>query len=168
MNLDNPELFQSKYDAGKLALERGQYRLSVQNLEEANQLVASSSQLGGEVQMWLVTAYQAVGRLEDAISLCRKLTHHNDLEIRKQSQQVLYIIEAPQLQRPREWMTEIPEIGNSLAEESRYAGSGSGSKKPSISPLKPVDFSQVNTKDNSFIWVALLAVLLALAGFLVL
>lgn len=26
--------------------------------------------------MWLVTAYQAVGRLQDAITLCKTLTYH--------------------------------------------------------------------------------------------
>ncbi|MGP0128668.1 MAG: hypothetical protein ACTMUB_05210 [cyanobacterium endosymbiont of Rhopalodia musculus] len=61
-----------------------------------------SSQLGGEVQMWLVTAYQAVGRLHHAITLCQTLTCHPCSDIRKQSKEILYILQAPKLKRPEE------------------------------------------------------------------
>jgi hypothetical protein len=96
---DRQAQFHREYQAGREALEHGQYRRSIQHLEAANQLVATSSRLGGEVQMWLVSAYQAAGRLPEARSLCQKLTKHNHPDIRKQSKQVLYILDAPRLQR---------------------------------------------------------------------
>ena len=43
--------FQEKFQAGKLALEQGRYRLSVENLEEAIQLVTLGSRAGGEAQL---------------------------------------------------------------------------------------------------------------------
>jgi tetratricopeptide (TPR) repeat protein len=161
---DKQELFQSEYQQGKYAFERGQYRLGVQHLEKACQLVAPNSRLGGEAQMWLVTAYQAANQLQEAISLCKQLTQHPNLEIRKQSKRLLYIIEAPKLQRPREWMTEIPDLSKASESNGQYLR-GSGTVKKNVSPvIEPIDLSQVNTKDNKFIWVALILILLLLGG----
>lgn len=52
MTVDNQEKFQQKYQAGKQAMERGQYRLSIENLEAAKDLVAPNSRRGGEAQIW--------------------------------------------------------------------------------------------------------------------
>ncbi|OKH24155.1 hypothetical protein NIES593_08335 [Hydrococcus rivularis NIES-593] len=163
---DKQEQFQIEYQKGKYTFERGQYRLSVQHLEKASQLVALGSRLGGEVQIWLVTAYQAASQLQEAISLCRQLTKHPHPEIRKQSKRLLYIIEAPQLKRPREWMSEIPDLSKASESNARsLSGSGnSTTKKAPSSTIEPIDLSQVNTKDNHFIWVALVLILLILGG----
>ena len=164
MDSDKQEQFTLQYQAGKEALERGQYRRSVEFLEVASQLVVPSSRLGGEVQMWLVTAYQAAGRTKDAIALCRKLTKHPHLDIRKQGKDVLYILEAPQLKRPQEWMTQIPDL--TKASESNFSyrqGTGTVKKSPPAAN-QPLDLIEVETEDNRFILVALLAVLLILGG----
>jgi tetratricopeptide (TPR) repeat protein len=156
------EQLQFEYQKGKNAFERGQYRISIQHLEKASELVASGSRLGGEVQIWLVTAYQAANQLSEAISLCRQLTKHPHPEIRKQSKRLLYIIEAPRLQRPREWMTEIPDMSKASDSQGQsLRGSGTIAKNSSPA-IEPIDLSQVNTKDNKFIWVALAIVLLIL------
>ena len=164
MDSDRQEQFQREYQAGQEALEHGQYRRSVQHLEAAKQLVAASSRLGGEVQMWLVNAYQAAGRLPEARSLCQKLTKHPHPDTRKQSKQILYIIDAPRLQRSPDWLTKIPTVENWSDGDSRYQqGSGGGrqGKNPLPEP-ETIDLSQVNTKDNGFIWLALLLILLVL------
>ncbi|MGK7872759.1 MAG: tetratricopeptide repeat protein [Xenococcaceae cyanobacterium] len=161
---ENQEKFQIEYQAGKYALERGQYRLSVQHLEKASQLVALPSRLGGEANIWLVTAYQAAGMQAEAIALCKQLCKHPHSEIRKQSKHLLYIIEAPQLKRPREWMTEIPDLGALSDSEPKYRRGSGLAKQSQSSPGDPIDLSQVNTKDNQFIWVALLVILLTFGG----
>ncbi len=161
---DKSEQMQSKYLAGREALERGQYRLSVENLEAARDLVNPASRQGGEIQMWLVTAYQAVGRLSDAIALCRELTRHSSPKIRKQSQKVLYILEAPQLKRPPEWILKVPTVDASADNQTQYLNAKSTSTIPPKPSLKLEDASQINTQDNRFIWVALLLVLLILGG----
>ena len=109
MTVDNLEKFHLKYRAGKEALERGQYRLSIENLEAAKELIAPNSRRGGEVQIWLVTAYQAANKIPEAIALCQELVTHPDLQTREQAQHILYIIKAPRLERPKEWMSEIPD-----------------------------------------------------------
>ncbi len=160
--------FQIEYQLGKKALETGQYCLSVQHLETASKLVGESSRWGGEVKIWLVTAYQAAGMLPEAIALCRELSTHPDLETRKQAKRLLYIIEAPQLTRPKEWMTEIPDLAKISEGESQYVGSSSKneskSKATSSALREKVDLSEVNREDNQFIWVALLGLVLFFGG----
>ncbi|HAC65315.1 MAG TPA: hypothetical protein DCF68_17750 [Cyanothece sp. UBA12306] len=162
MSPETQEQFQLKYQTGQKLLERGQYRLSVQNLEEARDLVNLSSRLGGEVQMWLVTAYQGVGRLDDAIALCQQLTGHPHPEIRHKSQGVLYILQAPQLKRPEEWMVKIPEAEGETSQKPHYVAAKPINKPQEKPSLVLEDLSQMNTKDNNFIWVALGFLLLLL------
>jgi tetratricopeptide (TPR) repeat protein len=171
-NTDNLELARTQYQMGKQAFERGQYRQSVQALEKALNLANRNSKLGGEIQIWLVTAYEAADQRAEAIALCEQVSKHPDLETRKQGRRLLYILKAPRLKTRPEWLTEIPDLGK-LDDSS---GSGSVSQyantpkrptrpKPKADP-EPIDLSQVNTRDNRFIWVALTAIGLTLASLL--
>ncbi|WP_013320682.1 hypothetical protein [Gloeothece verrucosa] len=159
------EEFNQNYQAGLTAFEQGKYRLSVQYLELANQASVPGTRISGEVKIWLVTAYQAAGRLQDGLSLCRQLTQYPHPEIRKQAQRLLYILEAPRLNRPKEWMTEIPDLAKTPETVQYLNSSGSPSRStPSPPAIKPVEQSGVNAQDNKFIWVALLAALLTIGG----
>lgn len=151
--------FPNQFEAGRKAFERGEYRLSVQLLQEASQQVAPNSRQGGEIQTWLVTAYQASGKQDEAINLCRQLTHHPIYDIRTQAKQVLYILEAPRLQRPAEWMSQIPDLEKLPDSEPKYQ-KGQNPYKPS---QETENLEQV-TQDNRFIWVALGLILLLLGG----
>jgi tetratricopeptide (TPR) repeat protein len=168
---DNLKTIQAEFQTGKTAFERGEYRKSVQHLEKANELADSSSRLEGEIQTWLVTAYEAAGKREEAIALCRSLTRHPDLNTRKQGKRLLYILEAPKLRSRPEWLTQIPDLAH-LADsdrQDRKGGSVSSSRSQSVKPafqLEPVDPNQINTQDNRFIWVALVAAVLVLGGLL--
>jgi tetratricopeptide (TPR) repeat protein len=167
---ENQEKFQIEYQAGKAAFERGDYRIAVQRLEAASTLTSRNTILGGDVQMWLVTAYEAAGQTEEAIALCQQLTRHPNLETSKQSKSLLYILQAPQLKRPQEWMTKIPDLG-AISESDPKDRRGSSSvvansnRKPKAE-LKPVDLSQVETQDNQFIWVAITVLGLIVGGFI--
>lgn len=173
MTAEPAEIAKTEYQAGQLAFERGNYRQSVQHLEKASALVERNSMLGGEVQIWLVTAYEAMGQRSDAINLCRQLTHHPDVQTRKQGRRLLTILEAPQLRTRPEWVTQIPELGN-LSDSSGPVRRGAGSFSPSTAAppeprkfeLEPADLSQVQTSDNRFTWFALVAMLLVLGGIL--
>ncbi|NEQ28041.1 MAG: hypothetical protein F6K28_55440, partial [Microcoleus sp. SIO2G3] len=97
MNTENLQVAQTQYQAGKTAFERGDYRQSVQALEKAVSLVARNTRVGGEMQFWLVTAYQAAEQQQEAIALCEQLTRHPDLQTRQQAKRLLYILKAPRL-----------------------------------------------------------------------
>lgn len=170
MNSENKEKFRIEYQAGKVAFERGDYRAAVKHLEAACALMSQNSRSGGEAQTWLVTAYEAAGQKTEAIALCQQLSRHPDIEIRKQGKNLLYILQAPQLKRPAEWMTQIPDLGT-LAESDPQDRRGSQSTSPSGTSNRdrkkepePIDLTQVNTKDNQFIWIALIALILTVGG----
>ena len=163
----SPNEFQETFQAGKLALERGQYRLSVENLEKAVKFVTLGSREGGEARLWLAMAYQAMGKYPEATSICRKLTRHPNAELRKQSKQVLYILEAPQLVRPKEWMTEIPDLNQVASNNSPSIVQAAKNRRRSVPPPSAIRFedtSKMNTQDNGFVVVVLLFLLLLLGG----
>lgn len=157
--MDTNTQFKNQFDAGRAAFDRGEYRLSVQLFEEVLQQISPDSRQGGEVQTWLVTAYQAMGKVDEATSLCRQLTNHPIYDIRTQAKQVLYILEAPRLQRPPEWMSKIPDLEKLPDSEPKFQKGQNQFK-----PKQDEDIGPINTNDNRFVWVALGLVLVLLGG----
>lgn len=159
-----------QYQAGKEAFERGHYRQAVQCFEYAAGLVEPRSSFGGDVQLWLVMAYEAADYCTEAIALGEQLSHHPDMETRRQASRLLYILKAPRLKTRPDWLSQIPDLTN-LEEPSREikgAYDATPSKRsPSPKPLpepEPLDLSQVNTRDNGFVWIALVGVVLLVGG----
>ena len=161
----NKEQFQLLYRAGKQALESGQYKTSIQQLESAKELVGFGSQSGADVQMLLITAYQAVGKKQEAVTLCQELTNHPNMLIREKAKSVLYIVNAPELQRPAEWMSQIPDLSNKDSAKPQYVTT-KRKKTPAKKQeeLPEIDWSQVNTEDNQFVWFALGLAILTIGG----
>lgn len=173
MSSDDLKVANTKYQIGKQAFECGQYRQSVAALEKACALVNRNSPLGGEMQMWLVTAYQAIGQSQDAIALCRKLSQHPNGQTRQQGRRLLFILEAPKLEKRPEWLTQIPDLSN-LEDSEIKDRQGSGTSKRQPPPRRfqpepePLDLSQIETEDDRFIWGSLvlaIAILAVLVGF---
>lgn len=163
MKPENSEVAKVEYAYGQTAFERGNYRQSIQHLEAAVGLASQITPLGGEIQLWLVSAYAAAERHEEAIALCEKLSRHPDLETRKQSSQLLYILQAPKLRARPEWLTQIPDLGAVTEENNqafkgriRYTQTSKGKSQQSSFAPEPIDYSQINTQDNHFIWIALI------------
>jgi hypothetical protein len=157
--------FEQQYLAGKEAFERGDYRQSIASLELAKASANLATRLGGEIQMWLVTAYQASGDINSAVSLCRELVSHPNLLVRKQAQRVLYIIEAPQLKRPEEWMSKIPDLDNIGEEGSSSIATKPRPKNTLNKNLEPeIDPSEIDDRDNQFVWVALGTIVVIFVG----
>jgi Tetratricopeptide repeat len=156
------------YLAGQAAFENGDYRQAVVCLETALAEVEAKSKLGGEIQLWLVTAYEASGNLSKAIELCALLTRHPRLETRQESKRILYILQAPELNRRDEWITKIPDLQE--IEENPNAKGGSSQRKSRpvrvkpMPPPAPIDPSEIETKDNGFIQVLLGLAILTIAG----
>ncbi|GAB4532793.1 MAG: hypothetical protein Tsb0014_17600 [Pleurocapsa sp.] len=165
MTIDNRDKFYLQYQAGKKALERGNYSLSIEKLEAARKLTAPASRQGGEVKLWLVTAYQAANMIPEAIALCEELTTHPHTAIRHKAQHVLYIMKAPKLNRPKEWMSEIPDLTNTESDRVRYVSAKKTNRSQGVNKEpSPVDLSQVDTQDNQFISFALLLVAIAVGS----
>ncbi len=169
MSSEDLDIAQAEYQMGKDAFERGEYRKSVHHLEKAKASINLQSRLGGEIQTWLVTAYEAAGQRTAALELCRILSQHPDWQTRKQGKRLLYILEAPQLRSRPEWLTQIPDLTNLSDSEAQDRKGVSGRTPSKVMDetgfkLEPANPDRVNTKDNRFIWFALGIVVLLLGG----
>lgn len=152
--------FQDLYQEAIIAFERGQYRSSIQQFTAALENIPKGSREGGEVQLWLVSAYQGLEESDRAIELCRQLTRHPIYRIREQASRLLYIIEAPRLKRPEEWMSKIPDLEKLPDSEPKFKKGSSRKKPEEIPPPMRLD----EQKSNPFIWVAIAGILLLLIG----
>ncbi|NEO31482.1 MAG: hypothetical protein F6K36_13815 [Symploca sp. SIO3C6] len=166
---ENKEKFAIEYQAGRAAFERGEYRVAIQRLLAAIAMINRNSPIGGEAQIWLVTAYEAAGQKTEAVTLCEQLSKHPDFDTRKQGKRLLYILQAPQLTRPAEWMIKIPDLGKITdTEPKNIRGSGNFTSTKSTSRPTPepelIDPNLINTKDNQFIWLSLIALALTVGG----
>ena len=167
MSSESLEIAKQRYRNGKAAFENGQYRQAVEELEKACALLPRNTRLGGEIQIWLATAYEAAGRNQEAIALCEQLKRHPYPDTSKDARRLQYIFKAPKLKRPKEWMTEIPDLG-ALSDDDSKIRLAVSPKKSSQSQeseeLEFIDLSQVNTKDNRFILLALIIIAITLAS----
>lgn len=99
----------SMFQAGKIYYERGMYRESVRSLEDALIAEGALSPLGGEIQMWLALAYQAVGEEKKCIDTYKFLeTNHPLPAVRKQAADLRYIMEAPKISLKPDEKVSIP------------------------------------------------------------
>jgi hypothetical protein len=160
--------FDPDYQSGQIAFERGEYRQAVGYFLAAIAQVEPNTKIGGEVQIWLVTAFEAAGQASEAKALCQKLANHPSLDTRQASKRLLYIMQAPDLTRKDEWLTKIPDLSHLEDAEGNFAVNNQPLPPPPPKKLSleeryaPVDLSQVNTKDNNFISIASLLILVTL------
>ena len=164
--------FETDYQAGQIAFERGEYRQAVSYFLAAIAQVQTNTRIGGEAQIWLVTAFEAAGQIQEAKALCQKLANHPNLDTRQVSKRMLYIMAAPELVRRDEWLTKIPDLSH-LEDRDGKVGGGGNNPPPPLPPKQPqsleeryapVDLSQVNTQDHNFISIALIFTAIALLG----
>ena len=166
MSSESLEIAKQRYRNGKVAFQNGKYRQAVEELKKACALLERNSRLGGEIQMWLATSYEAACQNQEALDLSEQLKRHPYPETSKEAKRLQYILKAPKLQRPKEWMTEIPDLAT-LSDKSkiRVAASVKKSSTPKeAEEIEFVDLSQVNTQDNRFIWLTLIVMAMTLGS----
>ena len=162
--------FDTEYQSGQIAFERGEYRQAVGYFLAAIAQVQPNTKIGGEIQIWLATAYEAAGQISEAKALCQKLCNHPNLDTRQASKQMLYIMQAPELTRREEWLIKIPDLSHLEDAEGNFAVNNTPMLPPKAKDRSldeiyaPVDLTQVNTKDNGFIAIALIFTVLTLVG----
>ncbi len=161
-------IIQAEFDRGKRAFEGGQYRLAIAALEAATARVNPLSVLGGEIQMFLVSAYEGAGDRQLAQTLCRTLTKHPDLSTRDLAKRLLYILEAPVLKTRPEWIVQIPDLSTTEADGDRLrGGSGSTRRPPEPEPWIPEPEDPSHPRDDFFTTAALVGVVLLGFGTLI-
>lgn len=99
--------------AARVALERGEYGRVLAQLEP---LIAShppATITGAQLQLLLATALMGQGNSVRAMACCRQVKRCADPTLRAQARDLLTVLEAPALERPRNWSLTLPDLGES-------------------------------------------------------
>lgn len=128
-------------DDARRCLERGDYGQALRVLEALLPSVAPASAEGAQIQLLMATAWMGQGEPLRAIACCRQVKRCSDATLRAQAKDLLEVLEAPALERPRRWSITLPELGEAEAVTGRLqqlARSRRRSRRPPPPPAPPV------------------------------
>jgi hypothetical protein len=144
--------------------ENGNYQQSIALLERARALAVVETTLGGEILIWLANAYDAVGKTEEAVAICRSLKKHPVNSVRKSARYMLGILTAPQLSKLEGVVSEVPILQSPDTYQSKPVARSKSSGDTERKPFREVSLEKPNTNSsNNFLWVAIASSLLLLA-----
>ena len=125
-------------------LERGDYGRVVRLLEPLSREHPSTTQTGAEIQLLLATAWMGQGEPARAMVCCRLIKRCRDATLRAQAQDLLTVLEAPALERPREWSITLPDLGaaEAMGGQLQQLARQRRSSKPPPPPPPPVGPTQ--------------------------
>ena len=125
----------------RLALERGDYGQVIRMLTPFSGPGTGQGADASEVLLLLATAWMGLGDNAEALACCRRLRACGDATIRGQATELQRVLEAPSLQRPREWSLTLPDLPGSNAAMGRQLGELSRRRriKPPPPPPRPWD-----------------------------
>lgn len=98
------------FAAAMEAFNKGRYRVAAGLYDEAVQLVGVESRLGGQYRLWHAQALDALGEKQQAAKFLETLRTHSDLDVRKVSAELLFIITAPKLELEPGTFLDIPML----------------------------------------------------------
>jgi hypothetical protein len=120
-------------------LERGDYGRVVRLLEPLSREHPTTTQTGAEIQLLLATAWMGQGEPARAMVCCRLIKRCRDATLRAQAQDLLTVLEAPALERPREWSITLPDLGaaEAMGGQLQQLARQRRSSKPPPPPVGP-------------------------------
>ena len=98
-------------ESARQALERGDYGRCQQLLAPLLEQHPASTPFGGQLRLLLATAQMGQGNSTAAAATCRSLRACRDAGLRAQAKDLQEVLEAPALERPREWSMTLPSLG---------------------------------------------------------
>eukprot|EP01023_Acetabularia_acetabulum_P030721 TRINITY_DN2892_c0_g2_i1.p2 TRINITY_DN2892_c0_g2~~TRINITY_DN2892_c0_g2_i1.p2 ORF type:complete len:278 (-),score=29.70 TRINITY_DN2892_c0_g2_i1:477-1310(-) len=129
-----------EYETGIKAYGRGRYKQSLQLFKMALDREGPFTKLGGEIQMWLALAYQAIGDEQECLEIYKNLeTTHPIKSIQKQAANLRFILEAPKLEISEDEKVKLPvltEIEKNARKEQQVR-----QRSPIKSSRKPINMS---------------------------
>lgn len=128
------------------SLERGDYGQVLRRLEPLVASAPPTTLIGGELQLLMATAWMGQGNSARAIACCHQLKRCRDARLRAQAKDLLAILEAPALERPREWSITLPELSAMEGVQGRMTqiASRRRSRTPDTPPPPPVGPTRAN------------------------
>jgi len=149
----------------RLAIERGDYGLSLRLLEPLAAAHGPVSAIGAGVRLLQATALMGQGEAERAIACCRSLQACLDPTLRARARDLLVVLEAPALRRPRHWSLTLPELGSEASLES-LGTAPLRRRRPGPAPPPPPPVGETRSPRGFAALAAILLVLLLLASLL--
>jgi hypothetical protein len=145
------------------AIERGDYGRVVRLLEPLAEEHPAVTVAGAELRLLLATALMGQGQSEAAAAWCRSLRACQDPDLRARGKALQLVLEAPALQRPRDWSITLPDqpISGSLESLGAQGLSRRRSRKVEPPPPPPVGPTQAPLGFAALAMVVLLLLLLA-------
>ena len=140
-------------DPARAALERGEYGRCLALLEPLAAAHAAATPFGGSVRLLMATAQMGQGDSAAAAASCRSLRACRDSSLRAMARDLQEVLEAPALQRPREWSMTLPSLGEmqplegefkAMARSRRRRRQSDGPPPPPTGPTRaPLGFALV-------------------------
>ncbi len=146
-------------------LDRGDYGQVLRTLEPLVATLPPATAGGGEIQMLMATAWMGQGNSARAIACCHQLMRSSNAQLRAQARELLAVLEAPALERPREWSITLPELTDAEVVEGRMRQMVSRRRfnKTPLPPPPPVGPTKANV-GFALVVVALMLVAVLLGG----
>ena len=148
--------------AARQAIDRGEYGQCLRLLEPLAAAHGPASAIGAGVRLLMATALMGQGQTEQAADCCRSLKACVDATLRAQAKDLLTVLEAPALQRPRHWSLTLPDLGQqgALLEGSGAGLAGRRRQRPAPEPPPPVGPTPAPVGFAAIVAVLLAALLL--------
>lgn len=118
MASDTPSLVDALAEA-RQALDQGDYGRVLRRLEPLVASYPAATPQGAQLQMLMATAWMGQGQSERAIACCQAVRACGDALVRSQARDLLEVLQAPVLRRPREWSLTLPPLGEAPPLEGR-------------------------------------------------
>jgi hypothetical protein len=162
MASDSPLLVDALAEA-RQALERGDYGRVLRRLEPLVASHPAATPQGAQLQLLMATAWMGHGQADRAIACCQAVRACGDALVRTQARDLLEVLQAPVLRRPREWSLTLPPLSEAPPLEGwvKAGGRGRAAAKPEPPPAPPVGPTRA-----PFGFALVVLVVLALLAFL--
>jgi len=121
--------------AARQALERGDYGRVRVLLEPLAEREGPRTPVGAGVRLLLATALMGQGDTEGAAAWARAVQNCLDPALRARARDLLYVLEAPALQRPRAWSLTLPDLSG--GEPLERLGPAAARRRPEEPPPPP-------------------------------
>lgn len=151
--------------AARDALERGDYNHVRSLLEPLAERQGPRTPVGAGVRLLLATALMGQGETQRAAECCRAVQHCLDPALRARARDLLYVLEAPALNRPRDWSLTLPDLG-AVAPLEGLGGAPGRRRRDDPPPPPPPPVGPTRAPLGFAALVAVLLVVLLLAGLL--
>jgi len=143
-------------------LERGDYGQVLRLLEPLAALHRPATAVGAELRLLQATALIGQGRPEEAAACCRALRGCADPDLRARARELQQVLEAPALERPRDWSLQLPDLGaGATLEGFGAAARNRRARRPPPPPPPPVGPTRAPYGFAALAGLLLLMVLLA-------